>query len=109
MDYTTIINALIHYGSIMLFAMAALVFATNIIVEMVKKLFPKVPTNFVAVGVSLILTVLAVCILCGAMEIPILWYYVASAFILGLFVGYAAMFGFDKFKAAWEKLKMLKT
>ena len=103
MDYTTLIN----YASVLLGIMAALVFATTIIVELVKNLFPKVPTNFVAVGVSLILTVLAVCILCAAMEIPILWHYVAGAFILGLFVGYAAMFGFDKFKAAWEKLKLL--
>ena len=105
MDYTTLIN----YASVLLGIMAALVFATTIIVELVKNLFPKVPTNFVAVAVSLILTVLAVCMLCAIMKIPILWHYVASAFILGLFVGYAAMFGFDKFKAAWEKLKLLKT
>lgn len=104
MDYTTLIN----YASVMLAIMAALVFATTIIVELVKNLFPKVPTNFVAVAVSLILTVLAVCMLCAIMKIPILWHYVAGAIILGLFVGYAAMFGFDKFKAAWEKLKLLK-
>ena len=105
MDY---INVLMHYGSILLFAMAVLVFGTNIIVELVKNLFPKVPTNFVAVAVALILTVLAVLILCAVMEIAIMWHYVAGAVILGLFVGYAAMFGFDKFKSAWDKLKALK-
>ena len=57
MDY--IINAFIHYGSILLFAMAVLVFATTIIVELVKNLFPKVPTNFVVVIVSEILTILS--------------------------------------------------
>lgn len=112
MDYTTIINAdyslLIHFASILLFAMAVLVFATNIIVEMAKKLFPKVPTNFVAVAVALILTILAMVILCTVMEITIMWYYAVGAVVLGLFVGYAAMFGFDKFKAAWEKLQTLK-
>ena len=108
MDYTTIFNAFIHYGSILLFAMAMLVFATTIIVEVVKNLFPKVPTNFVAVIVSLIVTVLAVLILCAAMEITVMWYYAVGAVVLGLFVGYAAMFGFDKFKAAWEKLKAMK-
>lgn len=102
------INVLMHYGSILLFAMAVLVFGVNIIVELVKNLFPKVPTNFVAAAVALILTVLAVCILCAAVGIPIQWYYIAGAVILGLFVGYAAMFGFDKFKAALEKLKALK-
>lgn len=102
------INTIMHYGSIMLFVMAALVFAVNIIVEMVKNLFPKVPTNFVAAAVALILTLLAVCILCAVVGIPIQWYYIAGAVILGLFVGYAAMFGFDKFKAALEKLKALR-
>lgn len=108
MDYTTIINTLVHYGSILLAAMAALVFGTNIVVELIKGLFPKVPTNFVAASVALILTVLAVVILCAASGIPLMWYYVAGSVVLGLFVGYAAMFGFDKFKAAWEKLKALK-
>lgn len=75
-------------------------------VEMVKNLFPKVPTNFVAA--ALILTLVAVFILCAAVGIPIEWYYIAGAVVLGLFVGYAAMFRFDKFKAAWEKVKKAK-
>ena len=99
---------ILSYVSVLVTAMAILVFGTNIIVELIKNLLPKVPTNFVAVGVALILTLVAVCILCAAVGIPILWHYVAGAVILGLFVGYAAMFGFDKFKAAWEKLKVLK-
>ena len=104
MDYTTIV----HYGSILMAAMAALVFVTTIIVEVTKGLFPRVPTNFVAVAVSLIITVLAVMALCAVMQIPIEWYYIVGAVILGIFVGYAAMFGFDKFKSAWEKVKALK-
>lgn len=108
MDYTTIVNALVHYGSILLAVMAVLVFVTTIIVEMVKGLFPKVPTNFVAVIVALVITVLAMLVLCSALKITIMWYYAVGAVVLGLFVGYAAMFGFDKFKAAWEKLKNLK-
>ena len=108
MDYTTIVNALVHYGSILMFVMAALVFATTIIVELIKGLFPKVPTNFVAVIVALIITILAMVILCTIMEITVMWYYAVGAVVLGLFVGYAAMFGFDKFKAAWEKLKAMK-
>lgn len=108
MDYTTIVNAVFHYGSILMAVMAVLVFATNIIVEMVKKLFPKVPANFVAVIVALIITILAMVILCTIMEITVMWYYAVGAVVLGLFVGYAAMFGFDKFKAACEKLQALK-
>lgn len=108
MDYTTIANTFIHYGSILLFVMAVLVFITNIIVELVKGLFPKTPTNFVAVIVAQIITDLSAVILCSVMEITVMWYYAVGAVVLGLFVGYAAMFGFDKFKTAWEKLKALK-
>lgn len=108
MDYTTFINAIFHYGSILMFVMAGLVFTTNCIVAVVKNLFPKVPTNFVAVIVALVVTVLAAVILCTVMGITVMWYYAVGAVVLGLFVGYAAMFGFDKFKAAWDKLKALK-
>ena len=92
----------------MLAIMAVLVFATNIIVEVIKGLFPKVPTNFVAVIVALVVTVLALLILCAVLEITVMWYYAVGAVVLGLFVGYAAMFGFDKFKAAFERLKDYK-
>ena len=87
--------------------MALLVFATTIIVEVVKGLFPKVPTNIVAVIVALIVTILAVIILCAVMEITVMWYYAVGAVVLGIFVAYASMFGFDKFKATWERLKKM--
>lgn len=107
MDYTSIMNTIFTYGSILLSVVALLVFATNIIVEVIKGLFPKVPTNIVAFFVALVVTVLTVVILCTILEITIMWYYAVGAVVLGIFVGYAAMFGFDKFKAAWEKLKTI--
>ena len=99
------INAICEYGSVLLAVMAMLVFATTIIVEVVKNLLPKVPTNIVAVIVALIVTILAVVILCTVMEITVMWYYAVGAVVLGIFVAYAAMFGFDKFKATWESLQ----
>lgn len=108
MDYTNLINMLFEYGSILLAVMAILVFATTIIVEVVKNLFPKIPTNFVAVAVAMIVTILAMDILCAVLEITIMWYYAVGAVVLGIFVAYAAMFGFDKFKEAWDKVQALK-
>lgn len=99
------INTIFEYGSIILSAMVLLVFATTIIVEVVKGLFKRVPTNIVACAVALIVTILAVVILCAVMRIPILWYYIVGAVLLGIFVAYASMYGFDKFKATWERLK----
>ena len=103
-----IINNIFEYGSLVLSAMVLLVFATTVIVEVVKGLFARVPTNIVAFAVSLIVTVLAVIILCAVLGIPIVWYYIVGAVLLGIFVAYASMFGFDKFKATWERLKALR-
>ena len=98
-------SAILEYGSWVLFAMACLVFEVNIIAEVVKKLFPKVPTTFVATGLSVALTLAAFFAWAGYMGLAIRWYYVVAALILGLFVAYAAMFGFDKFKQALHRLK----
>ena len=108
MDYTMIMNAvssLLEMGSVILVIVAALTVATTLIVEVIKGLFAKVPTNFVAVVVSLALTIVGMAVACSMLNVPILWYYVVGAVVLGFFVAYAAMFGFDKFKATFEKLK----
>ena len=105
MDINLFISNLFEYGSILLTVMAMLVFVTNIIVEVIKGLVPKIPTNIVAVIVALIVTVLSLYILCAVLEISVMWYYAVGAVVLGIFVGYAAMFGFDKFKSAWEKVR----
>ena len=101
MDY----SAIVQYGSCVLFAMACLVFGVNIIVEVVKNLFPKVPTTLLATVLSVVITMVAFFAWAAIIELAILWYYVVAAFVLGLFVAYAAMFGFDKFKQALTKLK----
>ena len=104
MDYTVIIN----YASVLLTIMFFLVFGVNIIVEVLKVFFTKVPTNYLAIIVSVAVTVLALFIWAAAAGFKVLWYYIVAAVILGIFVAYASMFGFDKFKEAWDKLKALK-
>ena len=108
MDYTAIIAAVMHYASIALAVVFCLTIGVNLIVEVIKGLFPKLPTNILAFIVSIAVTMLAFFIAVSVLGIPILWYYVVAAVILGIFVAYAAMFGFDKFTAAWDKLKQLK-
>lgn len=105
MDYTTIINTVINYGYLFLFVLAALVFVTNIIVEVIKTAFSRIPTSYLTIVVAIVVTVLALPIAAAIMEITIMWYYAVGAVVLGIFVAYVAMFGFDKFKDAWEKLK----
>ena len=58
-------------------------------------------------AIMLIVTILAVIILCAVLQIPIVWYYIIGAILLGIFVAYASMYGFDKFKETWEPLAAL--
>ncbi len=91
--------------SALLFVVAGLVFGVNIIVEVVKKLFPKLPTTILTAAVSELVTVVAFFVWAGCTGVTVLWYYVVAVLLLGLFVAYAAMFGFDKFKEAIERWK----
>lgn len=83
-----------------------LVVLVNIITEVLKKvLWDKLPTNILAVCVSMVLTMIAFFAWTSITGTPILWYYVVGAIVLGFLVAYAAMFGFDKLKEVLEKLK----
>ena len=109
MNYEAIIAAIVEYGSIILGLMFALTTAVQLIVEVAKRLVPKIPTDLVVFIVSIALTVLAMLIAADVLEISVMWYYAVGAVILGIFVAYAAMFGFDKFTALWARLaEMLK-
>lgn len=86
----------------------ALVIVTNIIVEVLKKFVPNktFPTNIIVLVVSMALTLASFFAWAEYAHITVLWYYVVAAVVVGLFVCYAAMFGFDKLK---ETLKTIKS
>ena len=108
MDINTIINTAFNCASVLLAIIAALVFVTNIIVEVLKVFVPKLPSSYLAVIVAITVTVLALLIAAAIMKITVMWYYAVGAVVLGIFVAYAAMFGFDKFKDTWGKLSVYK-
>lgn len=104
MDIMDYINVLMEYGSMLFAILALLVFITNVVVEVIKGFFP-VPTNIITFAVAEGVTITAFAIAITALEITVSWCYVIGALTLGIFVAYAAMFGFDKLKEAWEKVK----
>ena len=104
MTINNLIMAICEYGSIILGIMFALTTAVQLIVEVVKRLLPKVPTDLVVFVISIALTVLSMFIGAEILAITVMWYYAVGAVILGIFVAYAAMFGFDKFTALWSRL-----
>lgn len=84
----------------------ALVAVTNVIVEVVKKLtWDKLPTNILATVVAVVLTMVSFFAYVSYAGLTIVWYWVVAAFIVGIFVAYAAMFGFDKLKEVLDSLR----
>lgn len=91
--------------SAILLAALILTVATNIIVQVIKKLtWNKIPTNILAVLVAMAVTLVAFFAVCQIVGWAVTWYMVAGAVALGLFVSYAAMFGFDKLREALEQI-----
>lgn len=82
-----------------------LVVLTNIVVQVLKKAtWGKLPTNILAIIVSMGLTLVAFFAYCQIKAIAVVWYMVVAAVVLGFLVSYAAMFGFDKLKEALAQI-----
>ena len=82
-----------------------LVVLTNIVVQVLKKAtWEKLPTNILAIIVSMVLTLVAFFAYCQTKAIAVVWYMVVAAVVLGFLVAYAAMFGFDKLKEALAQI-----
>ena len=95
--------------SAILLAALILTVATNIIVQVLKKLtWEKIPTNVLAFIVAMVVTLLVFFAVCEILALTVTWYMVAAAVALGVFVAYAAMFGFDKFREALEQITKYK-
>ena len=96
--------------SAVLLAALILTVVTNIITQVLKKLtWDKLPTNILAVLIAMALTLAAFFAYCEIKGVAIVWYTVVGAVVLGFFVAYAAMFGFDKLKEAIAQLDQKKT
>lgn len=82
-----------------------LVVLTNIVVQVLKKAtWGKLPTNILAIIVSMVLTLVTFFAYCQIKAIVVVWYMVVAAVVLGFLVSYAAMFGFDKLKEALAQI-----
>ena len=103
-----LINILMSYASVILFVIAALTFLTNIVVEVFKGMFPKLPTAILVFIVAIALTVLALLIACEVLSITVMWYYAVGAVVLGIVVAYAAMGNFEKIQEIIQKLQEYK-
>ena len=105
----TIIQNIPAVISVILPLVLMLMVVTNIIVEVLKKLtWGKLPTNLLAFAVAMVVTLLAFFAACQIMGVAVTWYMVVAAVVMGVFVAYAAMFGFDKLRQTLEQLDSIK-
>lgn len=102
-----IFNTVMDYTSYVLIVIYVLALVVNIITEVIKGMIP-VPANIVVIVVSVTVTMLAMLAALSIMKIKIVWYYITAAVILGIFVAYAAMFGFDTFRKLWDQIDMYR-
>ena len=97
------------YISTLLIVVAVATVLVNIIVEVLKKItWDLIPTNLLAFIVAETITLLAFFAICQIQGVPVVWYMVAAAVVLGLIVAYAAMFGFDKLQELIDQLGVIK-
>ena len=108
-ELQTLIQNIPVAAALVLPVVLVLMVVTNIIVEVLKKLtWGKLPTNILAFAVAMIVTLLAFFAACQIMGVAVTWYMVVGAIVLGVFVAYAAMFGFDKLRQTLEQLEGIK-
>lgn len=91
----------------LLSVVGVLVALTNVIVQVLKQItWAKIPTNMLAVVVSLVITMLAFFVWISYTGTAFVWYMAVGAVILAFLVAYAAMFGYDKLKEIITNLQL---
>ena len=104
------IEILMQYVTYALAGIGVLAFLVSVIVQAIKEMpaLKKIQTNVVALVVSLVLTPIAVVILCIYYNIVIEWYYVFAAFIAAFIVYLVSTGGWEKITEIWIRSKYKK-
>ncbi|SHM82046.1 hypothetical protein SAMN02746066_03424 [Anaerosporobacter mobilis DSM 15930] len=90
-----------------LMAIALLAFVVSVFTEVTKNIsiFKKIPTDMQVLTVSVLLTVISYFAYVSYSSAKVIWYYVIGSIIIGLFVAFVAMYGWDKFSQLWDRFK----
>lgn len=88
-----------------------LMLLVNIFTEVLKKVFVNIPTNALALILSLIITIVAMFIWLDVKSITFVWWMILVAIAVAFMVAYAAMFGWDKLQqliTQWDNINRNK-
>lgn len=90
----------------LLMVVGVLVALVNILTEVIKQVTQdKIPNSLLALILSQVVTLCAFFAYSQIIGLTIIWFHIVAVIILGFFVAYAAMFGYDKLKEILEKLQ----
>lgn len=89
----------------LIMVISALAFIVSVFTEVTKNIsiFKKIPTDLQVLTVSVLLTVLSYFAYASYSNGKITWYYIVGAIVIGLFVAFVAMYGWDKFRQLWVR------
>ena len=94
-----------EHMNMLLMVVFVLMIVTNIITEVIKKVtWDKMPTNLLVVIISEVLTLASGAAYARMNSLTVVWYHIVGAVVVGIFVSYAAMFGFDKLRQTVEQV-----
>ena len=93
--------------SVALMVIGVLAFAVSMIVQVIKEMpgLANIPTNAVALAVSLVLTLVAVIVACQYYKIAITWYFIVAAIVAAFIVYLVATGGWERVREMWERTR----
>ena len=94
----------------MLAGIGILAFFVSVVVQVIKEMpwLKKIQTNVVALAVSLIITPIAVVVLCMYFNIVITWYYIFASILAAFVVYLVSTGGWEKVSEMWNRSKYNK-
>lgn len=103
-------EVLLQYVTYMLARIGIFAFFVSVVVQVIKEMpwLKKIQTNVVALAVSLIITPIAVVVLCMYFNIVITWYYIFASILAAFVVYLVSTGGWEKVSEMWNRSKYNK-
>lgn len=99
-----------EYATLFLILFGILAFLTSLVVQVIKEMpgLKEIQTNAVALGVSGVLCIITMLLLCMYFSAAVTWYYIIAALIAAFIVYLIATGGWEKLKEIWDRTKYKK-
>lgn len=93
--------------ALLLTVIGVLAFTVSVITEVTKSVsfLNKIPTDIQVLVTSILLSILTVLVYVDLSKTKLIWYYIVGAVVLGFFVSFIAMFGWEKLTTMYNRFK----